>query len=121
MRVESLFFAVDPALRGDAVVVQYDPFSPLNEVQLYTPAGAYLGAAGVTSGKREVIPTIACIVCRPHCAPLSRRPAGRTRRHAGTATQLGHRLPFGTEKERVVPVSAASSPVYWVVRVAYPG
>jgi hypothetical protein len=43
VRVESLFFAVDPALRGDAVVVQYDPFSPLNEVQLYTPAGAYLG------------------------------------------------------------------------------
>ena len=56
VRVESLFFAVDPVLRGDAVVVQYDPFSPLNEVQLYTPAGAYLGAAGVTSGKREVIP-----------------------------------------------------------------
>ena len=43
MRLESLFFAVDPALRGDAVVVQYDPFSPLDEVQLYTPMGAYLG------------------------------------------------------------------------------
>ncbi len=55
VRMESLFFAVDPALRGDAVVVQYDPFSPLNEVQLYTPA-ALLNSAGVTSGKREVIP-----------------------------------------------------------------
>ena len=43
VRVENLFFAVDPALRGDAVVVQYDPFSPLAEVQLYTPMGAYLG------------------------------------------------------------------------------
>lgn len=43
VRVEGLIFAVDPALRGDAVVVQYDPFSPLNEVQLYTPAGDYLG------------------------------------------------------------------------------
>jgi hypothetical protein len=43
VRVESLFFAVDPALRGDAVVVQYDPFSPLNAVQLSTPAGAYTG------------------------------------------------------------------------------
>jgi transposase InsO family protein len=43
VRVESLFFAVDPKLRGDRVVVQYDPFSPLNEVQLYTPAGAYVG------------------------------------------------------------------------------
>jgi transposase InsO family protein len=43
VRLENLFFAVDPALRGDAVVVQYDPFSPLAEVQLYTPMGAYLG------------------------------------------------------------------------------
>ena len=43
VRLENLFFAVDPGLRGDAVVVQYDPFSPLAEVQLYTPMGAYLG------------------------------------------------------------------------------
>jgi len=43
VRVENLFFAVDPALRGDRVVVQYDPFSPLAEVQLYTPMGAYVG------------------------------------------------------------------------------
>jgi len=43
VRVESLFFAVDPSLRGDRLVVQYDPFSPLAEVQLYTPMGAYVG------------------------------------------------------------------------------
>ena len=43
VRVEGLFFAVDPTLRGDRLVVQYDPFSPPNEVQLYTPAGAYVG------------------------------------------------------------------------------
>jgi transposase InsO family protein len=43
VRLDGLFFAVDPTLRGDRVVVQYDPFSPLAEVQLYTPAGAYVG------------------------------------------------------------------------------
>jgi putative transposase len=43
VRLEGLFFAVDPTLRGDRVIVQYDRFSPLEEVQIYTPAGAYLG------------------------------------------------------------------------------
>ncbi|MBM3153221.1 MAG: DDE-type integrase/transposase/recombinase [Chloroflexi bacterium] len=43
VRLDGLFFAVDPTLRGDRVIVQYDPFSPPNEVQLYTPAGTYLG------------------------------------------------------------------------------
>jgi transposase InsO family protein len=43
VRVGSQFFAVDPKLRGDHVVVQYDPFSPLEEVQLYSVEGAYLG------------------------------------------------------------------------------
>ena len=43
VRLEGLFFAVDPALRGDRVIVEYDPFSPLQEVQLYAPTGAYLG------------------------------------------------------------------------------
>lgn len=43
VRLENLFFAVDPTLRGDKVIVEYDPFSTLEEVQLYTPAGVYLG------------------------------------------------------------------------------
>jgi hypothetical protein len=43
VRLDNLFFAVDPNLRGDPVIVEYDPFSPLKEVQLYSPAGAYLG------------------------------------------------------------------------------
>jgi len=43
VRLENLFFAVDAKLRGDRVIVQYDPFSPLQEVQLYSPAGVYLG------------------------------------------------------------------------------
>ncbi len=41
--IGKLLFAVDPKLRGDDVIVQYDPFSPLEEVQLYSPAGVYLG------------------------------------------------------------------------------
>jgi transposase InsO family protein len=43
VRLENLFFAVDPALRGDRVVVQYDPFSSLEEIQLYSTMGLYLG------------------------------------------------------------------------------
>jgi transposase InsO family protein len=45
VRLEHLFFAVDPKLRGDELIVQYDPFSPLDEVQLYSQAGVYLGCA----------------------------------------------------------------------------
>jgi transposase InsO family protein len=41
--IGKLFFAVDPKLRGDRVIVHYDPFGPLEEVQLYSPADAYLG------------------------------------------------------------------------------
>ena len=43
IRLENLFFAVDPALRGDKLIVEYDPFSTLEEVQLYSLAGVYLG------------------------------------------------------------------------------
>lgn len=43
VRVGNQFFLVDPKLRNDQVVVQYDPYSPLEEVQLYSVDGAYLG------------------------------------------------------------------------------
>jgi transposase InsO family protein len=43
VRVGNWFFAVDPKLRDDRVIVQYDPFSPLDEVQLYSSEGIYLG------------------------------------------------------------------------------
>lgn len=43
VRVDNLYFAVDAGLRGDRVIVEYDPFSPLEEVQLYTLGGVYLG------------------------------------------------------------------------------
>ena len=43
VRLENLFFAVAPTLRGDRVIVEYDPFSPFHEVQIYSLTGAYLG------------------------------------------------------------------------------
>jgi transposase InsO family protein len=43
VRLDNCFFAVDPALRGDWVIVQYDPFSAMEEVLLYSPEGVYLG------------------------------------------------------------------------------
>jgi len=43
VRFKNLFFAVDPKLRGDRLIVEYDPFSSLEEVQLYSREGAFLG------------------------------------------------------------------------------
>lgn len=43
VRLDSLFFAVDPSLRGDEILVEHDPFSAQDEVQLYSLAGIYLG------------------------------------------------------------------------------
>jgi len=45
VRIDNCFFAVDLSLRGDEVIVEYDPFSPLEEVQLYSPEGVYLCVA----------------------------------------------------------------------------
>ena len=39
VRLDGRFFAVDPKLRGDRVIVEYDPFSPLDEVLLYSQSG----------------------------------------------------------------------------------
>ncbi len=43
IRFGNRFFQVDPKLRGDRLIVEYDPFSPLDEVQLYSREGVYLG------------------------------------------------------------------------------
>ena len=43
VRIDNLFFAVDPKLRGDRVIVQYDPFGSGEEVLLYSLADEYLG------------------------------------------------------------------------------
>lgn len=45
VRIDGQFFAVDAKHRGDRVSVHLDPFSPGDEVQLYSLAGTYLGIA----------------------------------------------------------------------------
>lgn len=46
VRIDNDFYAVDPQLRGDRVVVKFDPFQTdeeLQEVELFSPSGTYLG------------------------------------------------------------------------------
>jgi len=43
VQLDNLFFRVDLSLRGDRLIVEFDPFSSLEEVQLYSPTGVYLG------------------------------------------------------------------------------
>jgi hypothetical protein len=43
VRLDGLFFRVDPQLRGDWVDVHYDQFAPLETVALYSEDGVYLG------------------------------------------------------------------------------
>ncbi len=123
VRVESLFFAVDPALRGDRLVVQYDPFSPLAEVQLYTPAGAYVVAVGVINAKRAAIrnrrlrhlPHPSCPTISMPCVPNTPPCRSSDATWASTTTRHGRKT-YGPCR-----VSPASSPAYWLVRAAYPG
>ncbi len=43
VRLDGLYFRVDPKLRGDWVEVRYDPFTELQTVLLYSEEGEYLG------------------------------------------------------------------------------
>jgi hypothetical protein len=43
VRINSLYFAVDAKLRGDRVIVVYDPFSTWQEVRLKSLHGEFLG------------------------------------------------------------------------------
>ena len=43
VQVHNRFYRVDPKLRGDKVEVRYDPYGPLDTVQVYSPHGRYLG------------------------------------------------------------------------------
>jgi transposase InsO family protein len=43
VRVENRFYTVDPKLRGDKVIVSYDPFSCGEEVRLTSLCGVFLG------------------------------------------------------------------------------
>ncbi len=43
VRINNLYFAVDAKLRGDRVIIVYDPFSTLEEVRLKSLHGEFLG------------------------------------------------------------------------------
>lgn len=43
VRLDGVYYAVDPKLRGDRLTVEYDPYGPGDEVTLYSPNGSYLG------------------------------------------------------------------------------
>jgi len=43
VRINHLFFAVDRALEKRKVIVRYDPFSDMSEVDIFSPDGRYLG------------------------------------------------------------------------------
>jgi transposase InsO family protein len=45
VRVKNRFYAVDPKLRGDWLIVSYDPFSAGEEVRLTSLHGVFLGVA----------------------------------------------------------------------------
>ena len=45
VQVDNRFFLVDGKLRGDQVLVRYDPFSALDEVRLYSLRGEFLAVA----------------------------------------------------------------------------
>ncbi len=43
VQINNAFYAVDPALEKRPVIVRYDPFSDLREVEIFSPDGRYLG------------------------------------------------------------------------------
>jgi transposase InsO family protein len=45
VQVDNRFFAVDGKLRGDQVLVSYDPFSAMQEVRIYSLHGQFLAVA----------------------------------------------------------------------------
>jgi hypothetical protein len=43
VQIDNAFYAVDPTLEKRPVIVRYDPFSDLREVEIFSPDGRYLG------------------------------------------------------------------------------
>jgi len=59
VRINNRFYAVDPALEKRPVVVRYDPFSDLREVEIFSSDGRYLGVGRRHEReKREVVPPV---------------------------------------------------------------
>jgi len=55
VQLNKRLYLVDPKLRGDRVEVKYDPFASLDTVQIYSPAGQYLGT-GTLHDRSSVAP-----------------------------------------------------------------
>jgi hypothetical protein len=51
--IDKLFFKVDPKLRGDKVLVRYDPFSSMDKVFIYSQREEYLGPAPLYNREKE--------------------------------------------------------------------
>lgn len=79
VRPGNRFFAVDPRLRGDCLFVQYDPFSSLEEVQLYSLEDAYLGTAKRYNREPD-----------SHPQPKPEKPAGPIQPHYLDALRADH-------------------------------
>ena len=96
VRVKNRFYAVDPRLRGDRVIVSYDPFSSGEEVRLTSLHGVFLGVARHYDRERGAHPQPPPTA--PHSAAGPRVPeAAGPGASAATATASGtrHRLPPG--------------------------
>ena len=121
VRVEGLFFAVDPTLRGDRLVIQYDPFFRWPKSSLTPPRGRYvgLGRRYQRKGSHPQPAPVACQPIAPHYLDALRA------EHAVMQEQrrsLG--IDYRSARQRNVwslSSFGAFSPVYRVVRAAYPG
>ncbi len=51
VRLDHRFYAVEPALKKRKVVVRFDPFSDMNEIEIFSPQGCYLGVGRLHNRK----------------------------------------------------------------------
>jgi len=104
VRLENLFFAVDPALRGDQLIVEYDPFSAMEEVQLYSLAGAYLGR-GRRYGREK----------GSHPEPPPVPPAGPITPHYLNALRAAHAAAQQEQRQQGIDFHSARQRNVWSV------
>ena len=98
----TLFFAVDPKLRGDRVIVQYDPFSPLEEVQLYSLDRAYLGRGKRYERERGSHPATEAGADRPKPITPHYLDALRAEHDAAQQQQRSQGIDFHSARQRNV-------------------
>jgi len=102
VRIDNRFFAVDPRLRGDRLIVQYDPFSSLQEVQLYSPEGAYLGLAKQYNREPD-----------SHSQPKPTEPTGPIEPHYLDALRADHQALQQQQRSRGIDFHSARQRNVW--------